>query len=177
MKRRPAWIWLVFLYMEVWRDIKGYEECYQVSSLGRVKSLKRKGVLTEKILKNNIAPNGYYYVILSSNGKGKIKRIHKLVAIMFLGHHPNGYETIIDHIDNNKLNNSVSNLQITTSRHNTSKDRKGGTSRYVGVSWSKQDCKWRAEINIKGRNKFLGRFTCELEASEAYQKELKKINS
>jgi hypothetical protein len=65
-------------------------------------------------------------------------------------------------------------LQVITNRQNTSKDKRGGTSKYTGVYMDKK--KWRAAIRINGKIKYLGLFTDEKEAAKAYQNELKKIN-
>ncbi len=164
---------------EIWKDIEGYEGYYQVSNLGRVKSLERRSSagrrINDKILKNSINSVGYYRVCLCKNGKGKAVRVHQLVAIAFLGHVPCGYNIIVDHIDNDPLNNNVDNLQLTTPRHNLSKDKKGGTSKYTGVCWDKKHGKWHSVIGISGKNKHLGYFDCEIKASKAYQKELNKL--
>ena len=78
--------------MEEWKDIKGYEGIYQVSDLGRVKSLHRvvshakSGILTikERMLKNIQDTKGYYQVRLSKDGKVTVKKVHQLVSIAFI---------------------------------------------------------------------------------------------
>jgi alkyl hydroperoxide reductase subunit AhpF len=95
----------------------------------------------------------------------------------FLGHVPNGQKLVVDHIDGDKLNNNLNNLQVITNRENTSKDRSGGTSKYVGVSWSKQNKKWKAQIRIDGKQIYIGHFTNDIDASQAYQKKLKEISN
>ncbi len=168
--------------MEIFKDIPDYEGIYQVSNLGRVKSLERTVthssgsfmVLKERFL-TLILNAGYYNVNLSKHGKPKAFNVHVLVAMTFLNHTPRGMEIVVDHIDNDKLNNNTSNLQLTSNRHNTTKDRKGGSSEYIGVSWSKANSKWRAAITLNGKTKYLGYYTCELKAAEAYQNALKNI--
>ena len=158
---------------EEFKDIEGYEGLYQVSNLGNVKSLKFN---KERILKAAIGSSGYLAVTLTKYGIQKRNQTHQLVATTFLGHTPNGFKgLIIDHVDNNPLNNKVENLQLTTTRHNLSKDRKGGSSEYVGVSWNNAANKWTARILIDGKRKFLGYFTDELDAAEAYIIELQKL--
>ena len=95
----------------------------------------------------------------------------------FLNHTPCGYKEVVDHIDNDKLNNKVENLQLTTVRYNTSKDVKNSTSKYTGVCWHKNLQKWMCQIQIKGKNQYLGIFENEIDAHNAYQKTLKKINN
>ena len=173
---------------EEWRDIEGYDG-YQVSNMGKVKSLERyiksrgNGLTLHKgqILKNNIVNNGYYSVCLSINGIKKNKLIHQLVAIYFLGHKIDGHNIVVDHINGDKLNNRVENLRLVSQRENTSTCYRKGTetysSQYVGVSWVKSRNKWRTFITINSKLKHLGYFNSELEASNAYQNKLKEINS
>ena len=169
--------------MEEFRDIKGYEGLYQVSNFGRVKSLSRKMcnyqgcyMSKEKILNPGLTKEGYSNVGLYKKGKGRTFRVHILVAMSFLGHIPDGtHKLVIDHIDNNTLNNNVENLQIITNRENTSKDKKNKTSKYTGVSWHKNKKKWECNIRIKGKSTFLGYFICEEKASTVYQNKLKTL--
>lgn len=164
--------------MEEFRDIKGYEGLYQVSNLGRVKSLSRKGSVSERILKVSTDSQGYKRVKLSKEGIVKCYGVHQLLAIAFLGHEPNSYEgLIVDHIDNNPLNNNLENLQLISHRENCSKDKNNKTSKYTGVCWDRYNKKWLSQITIKGKTKKLGRFTCELEASKKYQEELGKLKT
>lgn len=95
--------------MEVWKDIDGFDGKYQVSSWGRVRSAN--GIL--KPYKNK---KGYLKVGLAKNGKSNKKRVNRLVAIAFIPN-PNDYP-VVDHIDGNKENNSVSNLRWVTDEEN-----------------------------------------------------------
>jgi len=157
---------------EVWADVKGYEGHYEVSTHGRIKSLKGG---KEKLLTLSDNGGGYLFVSLSKNGKQKANYVHKLVAIAFLGHTPKGYEVVVDHINNIKTDNRVDNLQLVTQRHNLTKEVRG-SSKYAGVSWNKANRKWVAIIHINDKQKHLGYFKTELEASKMYQKELGTIN-
>jgi hypothetical protein len=170
---------------EEFRPIPGYEGYYEVSNFGNVKSLKREFLINgkypstvkEKILKPLLIGSigkQYYALGLYKDGKGVTMRIHILVAMVFLGHVPDGtHKIVVDHIDNNKLNNHVSNLQLISQRENLSKDKKNGTSKYTGVSWRKASNKWRSQIRVGDKNKDLGCFTSEEEAHEVYQNALK----
>ena len=168
---------------EEYRDIKDYEGLYQISNLGNVKSLDRIVLYSNgvnrlhkgRILKQSIASNGYLLVSLYSDLQSKVKHIHQLVAMSFLNHVPNGHKIIVDHKNNNKLDNNINNLQLITSRENLSKDKKGYTSKYTGVCWEKDRKKWVAHIRIKGKNKTLGYFTDEIKASEAYKLKLSTL--
>jgi hypothetical protein len=170
---------------EIWKDIPSYEGMYQVSNLGRVKSLDRlvkhysggNRLYKGRLLKESISNVGYLLSCLSKDGKSKVFSVHQLVAMTFLRHKPNGYKgLIVDHIDNNKLNNKLSNIQLITHRENNSKDRVG-TSKYAGVSWSKTSNKWNAKISINKELKHLGYFDCELAAAKAYNDKLKTIKN
>ena len=99
---------------EIWKDIKGYEGIYQVSNLGRIKSLERfiKGkknkYVKQKIKKQSISKTGYYVVSLWYKNKGKVLKVHRLIAQAFISNPLNKQH--INHKDLNKLNNSLNNL-------------------------------------------------------------------
>lgn len=155
---------------EIWKDIPNYEGMYQVSNLGRVKSFVTKNV---KILKQTKLKSNYYKVGLFKYGVLKNIQTHQLVAMAFLNHIPCGFGIVVDHIDNNGLNNKLENLQLISHRENISKSS-NGFSKYVGVS--KQKNKWVALIRISGVKKYLGSYNTEIEASNAYQDKLKEIS-
>lgn len=110
---------------ETWKDIKGYEGIYQVSDLGRVKSLDRiierkngNGSFFKKgqIQKLQDNGNGYKYKQLKHNGKSNNFYIHKLVMETFVGQRPN--EMVICHKDGDKSNNRLDNLRYDTATEN-----------------------------------------------------------
>lgn len=106
-------------YKEIWKDIEGYEGLYQVSNLGRVRSLNFRGnTHKQSLLKQSIKKkNGYAQVTLCKNGKQKIYLVHQLVALMFLDN-TNNYP-IINHKDENKTNNNVNNLEWCSYKYNS----------------------------------------------------------
>lgn len=159
--------------MEIWKDVLGYKGLYQVSNLGRVKSFKYG---KERILKQSLNYYGYYVIGLSKNGKPKIRTVHQLVAESFLNHIPCGHKLVPNHINFDKQDNRVVNIEIVTQRKNSNQAHIKSSSKYTGVSWYKRSKKWISKIRIKGNDKYLGSFTNELEASTAYQKELLIIN-
>jgi hypothetical protein len=103
--------------------------------------------------------------------------VHQLVAMAFLNHTPCGMNLVVDHINSNKLDNRVENLQLITQRENSSKDIKNKTSKYTGVSWCKHRGKWLSQIYLNKKTYNLGRFNCELSAHLAYINKLKQIKN
>lgn len=100
---------------EEWRDIAGYEGLYQVSNFGMVRSLPKRAY-KRGYMKQHVTHYGYLALRLTKNGKARGKRVHRLVAEAFLPN-PNNYP-VVNHIDGNKQNNVVSNLEWCTYAHN-----------------------------------------------------------
>jgi len=169
--------------MEIWKDIPGYEGYYQVSSLGGVKGLtrvvkKRDGTRTvkEKILNQSKDNNGYLKVSLCKNGKEKTFRIHQLVCMSFLNHNPyNKKSLVVNHKNFTRTDNRLENLEIITHRENTNQKHLPSSSKHTGVTWEKSRKKWLSQIVVCGKVKKIGRFNCEIEASEAYKEYLKSF--
>ena len=167
-----------------WKEIPGYEGQYEVSDTGLVRSMDRiikhsSGSLMNisgLTLSANVGNNGYLNLNLCKNGKRKNFNVHLLVAMAFLNHKPHGFKLVVDHRDNDKLNNNISNLQIITNRKNTSKDRIGKSSKYTGVYYNKKTQRYRSVIQVNGKEKYLGCFKDEKKAANAYQFHLNKVN-
>jgi ribosomal protein S18 len=157
--------------MEVWKDIKDYEGLYQISSLGRVKSLSkvlknRFGNFNskEKILNSNVGYGGYRFQKIQN----KTFSIHRLVAEHFL--QKNIDKNIVNHKDLNILNNNYTNLEWVSSRENTHhyELNQKRISKYIGVSFDKQRNKWTSKIKVQGKTINLGRFDLEIDAYNKY---------
>ena len=102
---------------EVWKPIKDYEGLYEISNLGRVKSLNYKKTGKEKILKNVENNYGYLMVGLTKNGKQKLFLVHRLVAEAFIPNPEN--KPCIDHINTIRTKNYVWNLRWVTHEENS----------------------------------------------------------
>lgn len=108
---------------ERWRDIPNFENCYKASNLGRVRSLDRQTVFKDgrartfkgKIIKTQIRICGYEYASLCKEGVESIHSIHRLVLSAFRGLEEN---LQVNHIDGNKLNNNITNLEWVTASEN-----------------------------------------------------------
>ena len=144
---------------EIWKEIPNYEGLYWVSNLGNVKSKNKK-------LKPYL--DRYYFVNLYKNKKAKSRRIHVLVAEAFLNHKPDKQLKVIDHIDNNKTNNLLSNLQIINSRENANKNKKLGISGVRGVCWSSQNKKWQVRLRINNKKINIGYYDNKDYAGKIY---------
>ena len=159
--------------MEIYKDVIGYEGIYKISNLGNVKSFKWN---KEKILSPSGNSKGYCILGLSKDGVVEMKKVHQLVAESFLNHKRCGMKLVVNHIDFDKTNNKLDNLEIVTTRENANQKHLKSISKYTGVSWSKRANKWVASIKINNKNKHLGYYINEEEASKAYKKELLNIS-
>lgn len=172
---------------EIWKDIPGYEGKYEVSNLGNVRSLNYNHTGEIKLLKQGTNKKGYKLVNLCKNGKQKCYLIHRLVAMTFIPN-PNNLP-IINHKDENKVNNNVNNLEWCTYEYNnnygtrnerTSESHKGKKGCWYGKQLSEEHKKKISE-SLKGKTskpilmydkkgKFIRRFNSITEANEYFGK-------
>lgn len=168
---------------EIFKDVEGFEGLYQISNLGRVKSLNRTVIssngkvrnLKEKIMKPCLIGTGYVTVVLYTGKKTiKLKHIHRLIALHFIPNPDNKPQ--VNHINSIRNDNRLVNLEWVTPRENSSHGykRKNKTSKYTGVSWHKSDNAWTACIRINKKVKHLGSFKNQEDAHQAYLDALKK---
>lgn len=105
--------------IEFWFEIPDYEGLYQVSDLGRVKTLNYKRSGKEKILIPTIGKNGYKVVTLTKNGKQRKYYIHRLVAMAMIENPFPDKWVQVNHRDEDKMNNRVENLEWCSASYNT----------------------------------------------------------
>lgn len=109
---------------EIWRDVEGYEGLYQVSNCGKVKSLDKlvkcyygsTRLIKGRVLRTRKNKDDYFYLDLSKDGKKRSFYVHRLVWEAFNGKRPEGME--VNHIDEDKSNNSIENLNLMTPKQN-----------------------------------------------------------
>lgn len=156
---------------EFWKDIVGFEGLYEISNYGNVKSCKRyvnfrfgKRLVFEKLLRLGKDKDGYLMAILCQDGIKKTVKIHRLVANAFIDKIDG--KNIVNHIDSNKSNNILSNLEWVSSLENIchSKSKLKSSSKYIGVSYNKRDRGFRTHICRNGKNIYLGSFKSEEDA-------------
>ena len=141
---------LIKLNVEVWRSIENYDN-YVVSSFGRVKNTK-----TGKVLKASDNGHGYLIIDLYENAIRKSYQVHRLVANAFINNPDD--KNCVDHKDNNRTNNNISNLRFATSKENNQNRKLSSrnTSGCKGVCFDKRAKKWHAQIKIDGIRVHIG---------------------
>lgn len=150
---------------EVFKKVEGFPN-YSVSNMGRARY-----DLYDEILKGCTHVNGYHAVNLYKTPDrecpSSYKLVHRLVAIAFIDN-PNN-KRCVDHIDNDRKNNIVTNLRWVTNGENMMNisKPKNNTSGVKGVMYSKKDKRWIAQIKINGKSKHLGSFINKEDAIKA----------
>lgn len=157
---------------EIWKPVEDYENLYQVSNLGRVSNYRK--VL--KPFKNN---SGYWVIDLNANRKRTKFLVHRLVAKAFIPNVSN--YPIVNHIDGDKNNNTVENLEWCNNSMNILHARRtglnpynyptkglklGGYSEYRGVGYDRSRGKWIGAVRVNGKNLEQTRFETEIEAAD-----------
>tara|TARA_R110000803_G_scaffold7673_1_gene24714 strand:- start:53 stop:502 length:450 start_codon:yes stop_codon:yes gene_type:complete len=139
-------------------EIVGFED-YLIYDDGRVWSKNYKG----KFLKPLVDNGGYLQVCLCNNGKRKYMRVHRLIALHYMPNPENKPQ--VDHWDNNRQNNAISNLRWATRSENQFNRKTYGAIKFKGVY--KKCNKFQASITINGKSKYIGLYKTSEEANEA----------
>lgn len=167
------------MFQEIWKEIVDFPD-YQISNYGRVKSFKKN---KEKILKPYPTRNGYLIIRLSNEKMRKLFSVHGLVAIAFIPNLENKSE--VNHIDSDKKNNCVTNLEWNTRSENMQHRERSTASLGVPVIATNidtgEEIEFRSQIeagrnlrlphqnissNLKGKYKRVGRYTFRYKGSD-----------
>ena len=166
--------------VEIWENIKNYEGKYQVSNMGNVKSLNFNNTKRPAILVKKVNRRGYEYVCLSQYGKRSYSAVHRLVAEAFIPNPDNKEQ--INHIDGNKRNNSMYNLEWVSQSENINHAIRTGLLKLNGAQNGRSKKVQQIDLNgnvintfdcLKDAGKFLGkenRSTKILEACKGRRK-------
>ena len=147
---------------EIWKDIAGYEGKYQVSNLGRVRSLprtfldvnRRKQMFRGRVLKQMMRKNGYMVVTFYESGKFHQMMVHRLVADAFIPN-PNNLP-LINHKDEDKTNNRVDNLEWCSAQYNNT---------YNNIHYRSKEKRRKAVIQMTLDDEFVAEYESVSEAA------------
>jgi len=157
------------LQLTVWLPIKDYDN-YEISICGQVRNSK-----TKRILKQRINKDGYYIINLYQNSQPTTYTIHRIVATHFIPNLRN--DECIDHKNNNRLDNTVSNLRwcnLFENQHNRQLS-KNNTSGSKGIYYRKSNNKWEVTIMFQKKQIYLGCFDDINDAKVARQNAAKQL--
>jgi hypothetical protein len=152
--------------MEEWKEIEEMLT-YSISTMGNVRRKSREFKDKFITIKGSIGNRGYRYLQIHLNGKEHRKNllIHRLVAIAFIPN-PNDLPCV-DHIDNNPLNNHVSNLRWCCQADNCKNQTQRTAGKINGANFDVKHQRWRADCRANGKLKFLGYYDTYDEAKDA----------
>jgi hemerythrin-like domain-containing protein len=156
---------------EKWIDI---DTNYKISNYGRIFSDKIHNGIKGKYLKFIPDKHGYLKVSLKQKGETNQYFIHRLVALSFI---ENSQKLpMVNHIDSDKFNNHVDNLEWVDNRENVTHGllRKNKSSKYTGVSWCCSKNRWISQLRVNKKSIYIGSYIDEKEAGLAYQNGLMK---
>jgi len=163
---------------EEWKLIDGYNGAYRVSNLGRVQTCKngRWGKTNRwRDMRGYMhTTTGYWFLRLRNHPfKGETKSLHRIIAEAFI---PNPFKKqMVNHIDGNRLNNDIKNLEWVSNRENVLHGYKiKNPQKLMGAILDKRDGRYASTINVDGKSKYLGWFKSEYDAHVAYVEAHKK---
>lgn len=156
-----------------WVEIPDFNGDYYINRAGEILSVKYK---KPRIRRPIVTALGYHFIQLTKENENFSFAVHRLIYSTFVGELSES--DIVDHIDGNPSNNSLSNLRKCTFSGNAqnSRGQKGATSKHKGVHRVKSDGKWEAKIMANRKLIYLGRFTKEEDAALAYNEAAKELH-
>ncbi len=185
---------------EIWKEIPNFEGYYEASNKGKIRSMQRSVPNSEKgnrlskakeIAQNPTTRSNYLYVQLWKHNKVHRMSVHRMVALTFIPNPINKPE--VNHIDGNKINNLVDNLEWVTSSENKRHALKTGlrkndahvekqigtkynaVSKYHNVTYDKSRNQWKASIKAEGKMLFQKRFKYEDDAAKYINKMIDEL--
>lgn len=138
---------------EIWKPLCGFEDFYSISNLGRIKRIKGFWCKKDRIKKFHISNAGYYRVLIKTKGTNKKFSVHRLVAKTFFGEK----NMDVNHIDGNKLNNKITNLQYISKSNNQKHAYKMGLQKVYRGSERKNVAKLTEEKVLEIRKIYIKR--------------------
>lgn len=153
---------------EIWRDVVGYEGFYKVSNFGNIASLNYKRSYKPKLMKPSRHHTGYNIVKLSDGARRKTKLVHVLVAQAFIPQIPG--KRFVNHIDGNKSNNFVGNLEWVTVKENTTHAIRTGLRdpHNVPRKYGKDHYSSKPVLQYDSKGNFIKKWDCQSDASRAF---------
>ena len=142
---------------EQWKSVEGYEDLYEVSNLGRIRSLpqKGKGRRNKVIIRRPSIRSGYQVMCLSKNGKQKTHSVHRLVAAAFVNN-PYGYSEI-NHKDEDKTNNIASNLEWCDRKYNVNYGHRTEKTSFPVSMWTASGLYIRSFKSIREAARYINK--------------------
>lgn len=175
-----------FVENEIWKDVPNYEGFYKASNYGRIISLGRvikystgKSIpIKEKMLSFKSKSSIYYSLVFTKSNQKKQYKLHQVIAMTFLGHKPNKFGVTVNHINGNKKDNRLCNLELLSNRENTADgfSRLPKSSKYAGVYWNNRDLIFKTNLTINNRTVYLGSYKNEDLAGLVYVNAVKNLD-
>lgn len=168
---------------EIWKDVPNYEGIYRVSNLGRVMRIwkykaafiKKHGITEKTYILSPIFSGGYNGVGLYKDKKYKHFSIHRIVAMAFLGFDPSVPDSFINHIDVDRFNNCVDNLEIVTARENQHRKTNNVYEGFEPCIYIEKGL-FLLKLEYLGESYYLGRYSCKDNAIKVRNIALERID-
>lgn len=166
--------------IDIFHPIPGFETNYSITINGIIKSLERvvsnhhrSYIQKERILKQYKDKDGYLIVYFFINKKILIKKVHRLVMLTFFGES----ELSVNHLDGDKTNNNLSNLEYATTQENIRHQKRiVNPNKVPGVNWHEKTGSWMARFTLNKKRTHIGMFETEQGAANAVIQKMAEHN-